>query len=154
MWPRETIIALSESAVERDFFVISDEIYEKIVYDGNVSMSIAALGPEIKKRTITTNAVSKTYSMTGWRIGYAAAEPGDRRGDGPHPGLVTSNPTSIAQYGAVAALTGPQDFLERLGDGVRLPAPGDRTGPGAPFPASRASPRPGRSAAPSRTRPV
>lgn len=111
MWPRETIEALARLAVERDFFVISDEIYEKIVYDGNQPMSIAALGPEIKKKTLTVNGVSKTYSMTGWRIGYAAGETEIISAMGRIQDAVTSNPTSIAQYAAVAALTGPQEFL-------------------------------------------
>lgn len=112
MWPQETIEALAQLAVERDFFVISDEIYEKIVYDGNEPVSIAALGSEIKKRTITVNGVSKTYSMTGWRIGYAAAEAEIVSAMGRIQDSVTSNPTSIAQYAAVAAITGPQAFLD------------------------------------------
>jgi aspartate aminotransferase len=112
MWPRATIERLAELAVERNFYVISDEIYEKIVYDGNVPVSIAALNPEIAKRTITVNGVSKTYSMTGWRIGYAAAlETSIISAMGRIQDAVTSNPTSIAQYAAVAAMTGPQDFL-------------------------------------------
>ena len=112
MWPRATIEALAELAVERNFFVISDEIYEKIVYDGNEPVSIAALGPEIKKQTLTVNGVSKTYSMTGWRIGYAAGEAEIVGAMGRLQDSVTSNPTSIAQYAAVAALTGPQEFLD------------------------------------------
>jgi aspartate aminotransferase len=111
MWPRETIEALAALAVENDFYVISDEIYEKIVYDGNKPVSIASLGPEIKKRTITVNGVSKTYSMTGWRIGYAAGEAEIVAAMGRIQDSVTSNPTSIAQYAAVAAITGPQEFL-------------------------------------------
>jgi aspartate aminotransferase len=111
MWPRETIEALAALAVENDFYVISDEIYEKIVYDGNKPVSIASLGPEIKKRTITVNGVSKTYSMTGWRIGYAAGEAEIIAAMGRIQDSVTSNPTSIAQYAAVAAMTGPQEFL-------------------------------------------
>ncbi|MBC8138104.1 MAG: pyridoxal phosphate-dependent aminotransferase [Fibrella sp.] len=113
MWPRATIERLAELAVERDFYVISDEIYEKIVYDGNVPISIAALNPQIAQRTITVNGVSKTYSMTGWRIGYAAAlETSIISAMGRIQDAVTSNPTSIAQYAAVAAMTGPQDFLQ------------------------------------------
>ncbi|MBC7805188.1 MAG: pyridoxal phosphate-dependent aminotransferase [Akkermansiaceae bacterium] len=112
MWPRATIERLAELAVERDFYVVSDEIYEKIVYDGNVPISIAALNPEIAKRTIIVNGMSKTYSMTGWRIGYAAAlETSIISAMGRIQDAVTSNPTSIAQYAAVAAMTGPQEFL-------------------------------------------
>jgi len=113
MWPRETIEALAALAVEKNFYVISDEIYEKIVYDGNVPVSIAALGSEIKKKTITVNGVSKTYSMTGWRIGYAAAEETQIiAAMGRIQDAVTSNPTSISQYATVAALNGPQEFLK------------------------------------------
>jgi aspartate aminotransferase len=111
MWPRKTIEALAEIAVENGFYVISDEIYEKITYDGNQSVSIASLGPDIKKRTITVNGMSKTYSMTGWRIGYAAGEAEIIAAAGRIQDAVTSNPTSIAQWAALAALTGPQDYL-------------------------------------------
>jgi aspartate aminotransferase len=112
MWPRATIEALAELAVRHDFYVISDEIYEKIVYDGNRPLSIASLGEEIKRRTITVNGVSKTYSMTGWRIGYAAGEADLIAAMGRLQDSVTSNPTSISQYAALAALTGPQSFLD------------------------------------------
>ena len=74
MWPRATIEALAEIAVEKGFYVIADEIYEKIVYDGNTPVSIGGLGEAIQRQTITVNGVSKTYSMTGWRIGYAAGD--------------------------------------------------------------------------------
>ncbi len=111
MWPRETIEALAELAVTHNFYVVSDEIYEKITYDGNQSVSIATFAPEVKKRVITVNGVSKTYSMTGWRIGYAAAEPEIVAAMGRLQDAVTSNPTSIAQYATLAALNGPQDFL-------------------------------------------
>jgi aspartate aminotransferase len=111
MWPRATIEALAEMAVKHQFYVVSDEIYEKITYDGNQSVSIATLAPEVKKQVITVNGVSKTYSMTGWRIGYAAAEPEIVAAMGRLQDAVTSNPASIAQYATLAALNGPQDFL-------------------------------------------
>ena len=111
MWPRATIEALAELAVKHDFFVISDEIYEKITYDGNVAVSIAALGPDIYKKTLTVNGMSKTYSMTGWRIGYIGGDAEIVAAMGRLQDQVTSNPTSMAQWGAVAALTGPQGFL-------------------------------------------
>jgi aspartate aminotransferase len=112
MWPRATIEALAELAVQHNFYVISDEIYEKIVYDGNIPVSIASLGSDIYKKTLTVNGVSKTYSMTGWRIGYVAGDGEIIAAMGRIQDQVTSNPTSIAQWGAVAALTGPQDFLK------------------------------------------
>ena len=112
MWPRATIERLADLAIEHDFYVVSDEIYEKIAYDGNVPVSIATLSPEIRKRTIIVNGVSKTYSMTGWRIGYAVADATEViAAMGRIQDAVTSNPTSIAQYAAVAALTGDQAFL-------------------------------------------
>jgi aspartate aminotransferase len=111
MWPRATIEALAELAVKHDFFVISDEIYEKIVYDANEFISIAALGPEIKKRTFTVNGMSKAYSMTGWRLGYVAAEAEYVGAMNRLQDQSTSNPTSIAQWAGLAALTGDQSFL-------------------------------------------
>ena len=111
MWPRATIEALAEIAVEKGFYVIADEIYEKIVYDGNTPVSIGSLGEAIQRQTITINGVSKTYSMTGWRIGYAAGEAEIIAAMGRLQDSMTSNPTSIAQYAALAAITGPQDFL-------------------------------------------
>ena len=112
MWPRKTIEALAELAIANNFYVISDEIYEKIIYDNNEFVSIAALGPEIKKRTLTCNGMSKAYSMTGWRLGYVAAEAEIVAAMGKIQDQVTSNPTSIAQYAGVAALTGDQEFLQ------------------------------------------
>jgi aspartate aminotransferase len=111
MWPRKTIEALAQRAIENDFYVISDEIYEKIIYDNNEFISIAALSPEMKKRTLTCNGMSKAYSMTGWRLGYVAAEAEIVAAMGRIQDQVTSNPTSIAQYAGVAALTGDQQFL-------------------------------------------
>jgi aspartate aminotransferase len=112
LWPEQTIRALADLAVARNFYVISDEIYDRLVYEGQNIVSLATLGPEVKKRVITVNGASKTYSMTGWRIGYAAAETEIVSAMSRIQDSVTSNPTSIAQYAAVAALTGPQDFLK------------------------------------------
>ena len=111
LWPEETIRALADLAVARDFYVTSDEIYDRLVYDGQRTVSIATLSPDVKKRVITVNGASKTYSMTGWRIGYAAAETEIVSAMSRLQDSVTSNPTSIAQYAAVAALNGPQEFL-------------------------------------------
>lgn len=112
MWPRATIEALAELAVKHDFYVVSDEIYEKLVYDNNEFVSIATLGPEIKKRTFTVNGMSKAYSMTGWRLGYVAAEAEYVGAMNRIQDQCTSNPTSIAQWAGVAALTGSQEFLK------------------------------------------
>lgn len=102
---------IADLAVSKNIHVISDEIYEKIVYDGNEHVSIASLGPEIKKLTVTINGFSKSYSMTGWRLGYAAAEVDIVQGMSRIQDHSTSNPTSFAQRGAVEALTGPQDAV-------------------------------------------
>jgi aspartate aminotransferase len=97
-------------------YCISDEIYEKIIYDGLRHVSIASFGEKIKKSTIVINGVSKSYSMTGWRIGYAAG-PGDIiRKMGNLQSHSTSNPTSIAQIAALEALQGPQKDMRLMID--------------------------------------
>ncbi|MDI6828236.1 MAG: aminotransferase class I/II-fold pyridoxal phosphate-dependent enzyme, partial [Armatimonadota bacterium] len=106
--------AFAEIAVAKGIYVISDEIYEKIVYDGNKHVSIASLGEDIKKLTVTINGLSKSHSMTGWRVGFAAAEKEivdamERIQDNS-----TSNPVSFVQYGAIEALNGTQDFTEMM----------------------------------------
>lgn len=103
--------AIGKFAVENGIYLISDEIYDKIVYDGYRHTSIASLGQPIKEMTIITHAVSKTYSMTGWRIGFAAGKKEIIQAMSNIQSQSTSNPTSIAQYAALAALTGPQDFV-------------------------------------------
>jgi aspartate aminotransferase len=107
----EKIAAL---AVKRDLFVISDEIYEALSYDGYKPISIATYGEEIKERTITINGVSKTYAMTGWRIGYAAASTEVAAVMGNIQSQATSNPNSIAQYASVAALRGPKEVVDGM----------------------------------------
>jgi aspartate aminotransferase len=101
-------------AVKHKIFVISDEIYAKLVYDGVSHVSIASLGREIKERTIVVNGLSKSFAMTGWRIGYAAGPKEVVKAMTSIQSQSTSNPTSIAQKAAVAALTGPQDFVAML----------------------------------------
>jgi aspartate aminotransferase len=88
-----------------NIFVVSDEIYEKLIYDNLEFTSIASLDEEIKKRTITVNGLSKAYSMTGWRLGYLACDANLAKMIAAYQSHSTSNPTSFAQYGAVAALT-------------------------------------------------
>ena len=107
---KKALDAIAEIIVKRDLFVISDEIYEKLVYDGTRHVSIASLGSEIKKRTIVVNGLSKSHAMTGWRIGYAAGHKDIIKAMTNIQSQSTSNPTSISQKAAVAALTGPQDF--------------------------------------------
>ncbi len=110
-YDRKGLEAVAEIALKHDIFIISDEIYEKLVYDGTVHTSIASLGREIKDRTIVVNGLSKSYAMTGWRIGYAAGPKDIIKAMTNIQSQSTSNPNSIAQKAAVAALNGPQDFV-------------------------------------------
>ncbi len=104
--------ALAGLAVEKNLLVISDEIYEKLTYDGFRHVSIASLGDEIKERTVVVNGFSKTFSMTGWRLGYAAGPGEIIAGMTTVQDHSTSNPTSFAQRGAVEALSGSQEEIE------------------------------------------
>lgn len=106
---KEELEAIARVVVDRGIWVISDEIYEKIIYDDVEHVSIASFGPEIKARTLVVNGVSKTYSMTGWRIGYTAGNKEIITAISNLQDHSTSNPTSIAQRAAVAALTGTQE---------------------------------------------
>lgn len=105
---------IAELAVSNNLYVISDEVYEKFIYDGAGHKSIASFGDEIKKLTITINAVSKTYAMTGWRLGYCACEAEIAKAIANIQGQTTSAPNSIAQKAAVEALNGAQDSVERM----------------------------------------
>jgi len=106
--------ALAAVVVEAGIWVLSDEIYEKLIYDGAKHVSIASLGPEVKVRTVVVNGVSKAYAMTGWRIGYAAAPAEVAKAMADLQSHSTSNPTSIAQAAAVAALNGPQEPVSAM----------------------------------------
>lgn len=110
----EQLRAIAALVVERDLLVISDEAYESLTYDGHIHMSIASLDEEVRRRTIVVNTVSKAYAMTGWRIGYAAGPAEIVKAMGTIQGQVTSNPTSISQKAAVAALLGPHDDLRAM----------------------------------------
>ena len=107
------LAAVARLAVERDLWVVSDECYEALTFEGRHA-SIAALGPEVKARTIVVNTCSKAYAMTGWRIGYAAGPRALIRAMTDVQSQVTSNPSSIAQWAAVEALTGPQDEVAKM----------------------------------------
>jgi aspartate aminotransferase len=98
----------------RHIAILSDEMYEKIIFDGLTYSSFAAVNPGLKDRTITLNGVSKAYCMTGWRIGYAAGPAYLIRAMGKIQSQSTSNPSSISQKAALAALTGPQDDLRHM----------------------------------------
>jgi aspartate aminotransferase len=106
--------ALAKVIVDRDILVVSDEIYEKIIYDGVEQVSIGALGADIFQRTIISNGFAKAYSMTGWRIGYLAAPIELIKAASALQGHSTSNVCTFAQYGAIAALEGSQDCVETM----------------------------------------
>jgi len=114
VYSKKELEAIAKMAVDKNIWVISDEIYDKLVYGGVENVSIASLNPQIKAKTLVVNGVSKSYSMTGWRIGYVA---GDKEIIGAMSNLQdhsTSNPVSISQKAALAALTGPQDAVKTM----------------------------------------
>ncbi|MGB7250940.1 MAG: pyridoxal phosphate-dependent aminotransferase, partial [Phormidesmis sp.] len=108
----DEIRALAAVVVEADIWVVSDEIYEKILYDGAEHLSIGAAGPEIFKRAIVSNGFAKAYAMTGWRLGYLAAPAEIIQAASTLQSHMTSNVCTFAQYGAIAALGGPTDSIE------------------------------------------
>lgn len=103
--------AIADLIVSASLWIISDEIYEKFIYDGKKYTSIASLSPDLKKKTILVNGVSKSYSMTGWRIGYAAGPQEVVEAMSTLQSQTTSNPTSISQKAAVAALKQGGPFI-------------------------------------------
>jgi aspartate aminotransferase len=113
-YDRKALEAIAEVALRKGIFIVSDEIYEKLLYDGAEHVSIASLGKEIMQKTIVVNGLSKSHSMTGWRIGYAAGPIDVVKAMTKVQSQSTSNPTSIAQAAAVEALTGPQDFIRTM----------------------------------------
>ncbi|MCM8761406.1 MAG: pyridoxal phosphate-dependent aminotransferase [Candidatus Omnitrophica bacterium] len=110
----EDLKGIAALAVKHDFFIVSDEIYEKLIYDGKKHYSIASLGKDIYERTITVNGVSKSYSMTGWRIGYAAGPADIMKAIGNLQSHATSNPSSISQKAALVGLSQDQSFVEDM----------------------------------------
>jgi aspartate aminotransferase len=111
VYTRHELEAVARFAVAHNLFVVSDEIYEKLIYGNGEHISIASLGEDIKKLTIVINGVSKTYAMTGWRIGYSASDATLAKIMGSIQSHATSNPNSIAQKATLAALEGPQDCV-------------------------------------------
>lgn len=111
--PQE-IKALAQVVVEQDILVVSDEIYEKIIYDGAKHLSIASLGEEIFERTVISSGFAKAYSMTGWRVGYLAGCLELIKAASTIQGHSTSNVCTFAQYGAIAAIESSQDCVEQM----------------------------------------
>jgi len=116
VYSAEQLKALMDVCVRHDLYIISDEIYYGLVYDGKPFTSVAALGEEIKKHTILINGVSKSYAMTGWRIGYALAEPDVAKVMANYVSHSTGSPCSISQKAALVGLTAPQEETDAMRD--------------------------------------
>ncbi|SHF03429.1 aspartate aminotransferase [Caldanaerobius fijiensis DSM 17918] len=120
VYPQEDLEEIAKLAIAHDFYIISDEIYEELIYDGRKHISIASLDREVKDHTIVVNGVSKAYSMTGWRIGYAAGPEEVIKVMTNIQSHATSNPNSIAQYASLAALRGNKDDVYMMRDEFEL----------------------------------
>lgn len=116
VYTREELEAIAEIAVAEDILILSDEIYEKLIYNEKEHISMAALNPRVRDLTITVNGFSKAYSMTGWRLGYLAAPLPIANAIDNYQSHTTSNPTTFAQYGALAAITADQGFVSDMRD--------------------------------------
>ncbi len=114
VYDKEELIKIADFAVSNKLIVISDEIYDELVYGGKEQVSIATLGREIKDNTVIVNGLSKTFAMTGWRIGYTASGKELAEAMDSYQSHAASNPNSIAQYASLAAMKGPQDFIAQL----------------------------------------
>src|SRR3989338_6588262 len=111
---KNEIEKIAKLAVEHNFYVVSDEVYEYFVYGSKKMESIASLNNEIKNLTVTANSFSKTYAMTGWRVGYGGANNEIVKGIENLQGHSTSNISNIAQMAALEALNGPQDSIKKM----------------------------------------
>ncbi|MDF1659983.1 MAG: pyridoxal phosphate-dependent aminotransferase [Verrucomicrobiales bacterium] len=114
VYSKEELEALVEVAASEDIIILSDEIYEKLIYNEKKHVSTASINDEAKALTITINGFSKVYAMTGWRLGYTAAPPEIAKAISTIQSHTTSNPTTFAQYGALAALEGPQNMIHDM----------------------------------------
>ncbi|MBN2042985.1 MAG: pyridoxal phosphate-dependent aminotransferase [Candidatus Aenigmarchaeota archaeon] len=110
VYDREELKKIAELCLENNILMVSDEVYEKIIFDAE-HFSIASMGKEFRNITFTVNAISKTYCVTGWRLGYAAGPAEIMKAIGNLQSHMTSNPTSVVQKAALEAISGPQDFL-------------------------------------------
>lgn len=114
VYTREELEAIAEVAVRKDIYVVADEMYEHLIYGDETHISIASLNEDIYKRTITCSGVSKSYSMTGWRIGYTGSSKELAKLMSSVQSHQTSNPNSIAQKAAYEAITGSQEFVSAM----------------------------------------
>jgi len=116
--PEEELRKIADLAVKHNFYIISDEMYEKLLYDGK-HFSVASISEDVRNRTVTVNGVSKTYAMTGWRIGYLGAPKPVADAIGNFLSHINGNANSIAQKAALEAITGPQDEVARMKEEFR-----------------------------------
>jgi aspartate aminotransferase len=114
MYSRDELAALADVAIQKDLVVMADEIYERLVYGNNKFASFATVRPGLQERTVLINGVSKTYAMTGWRIGWSMSPPNIARAIADLQSQETSNPCSISQFASLAALQGPQDCVDKM----------------------------------------
>ncbi len=114
VWSEETIRAIGEWAIEHGIWVVSDEIYEHLTYDGVHTTYIGAAVPEVREQLIVLNGVAKTYAMPGWRVGWMVAPERVAKAAAKLQGHMTSNVNNIAQRAALAAVSGPLDAVERM----------------------------------------
>ncbi|MDY6839117.1 MAG: pyridoxal phosphate-dependent aminotransferase [Thermodesulfobacteriota bacterium] len=114
VYTQSELEALAEVVLRHDIWVVSDDIYEKLIFDGKPFFCIAQAGEEVKSRTLVVNGLSKAYAMTGWRIGYVGGAREVIAGMTKIQSQSTSNPNSIAQRAAIAALRGPQDLIPEM----------------------------------------
>jgi aspartate aminotransferase len=114
MYSRDELGALADVAIAKDLVVMADEIYERLVYGNNKFASFATVRPGLQERTVLINGVSKTYSMTGWRIGWSISPTNIAKAIADLQSQETSNPCSISQYASLAALNGPQDCVAKM----------------------------------------
>lgn len=114
IYEKEDLLPIAEFCLNHNILIISDEIYEKLIYNGNTFYSIAQISDEVKSHTIVINGVSKSHAMTGWRIGYAAGDASLIKAMTNIASHSTSNPASASQYGAIAAYNGPQESVEKM----------------------------------------
>ncbi|HFI0853958.1 TPA: pyridoxal phosphate-dependent aminotransferase [Streptococcus suis] len=114
IYSREELEAIGNWAVKHDLLILADDIYGRLVYNGNTFTPISSISESIRQQTIVINGVAKAYAMTGWRVGYAVGNPEIIAAMGKIIGQTTSNLTTVAQYAAIEAFTGPQDTVETM----------------------------------------
>ena len=114
IYTRDELQAIADVCVKHDLYILADEIYYQLIYDGIEFTSIASLGEEVKERTMLINGVSKSYAMTGWRVGYCAANKTLAKIMSNYLSHSTSAPSTISQWASVEALTGPQESIEAM----------------------------------------